>query len=97
MIGSHSRLGTLRTRRPKRTFSSTVSQGNNAEPASWKNITRSRPAPVTALPLDVTDPLVAGSKPARILSSVDFPQPEGPSRQKNSPSLISTSMPSSAT
>ena len=38
-------------------------------------MTRSRPAPVTTTPSDVTDPLVTGSNPARIFSSVDFPRP----------------------
>ena len=46
MIGCQSAFGIFRTRNPKRTFSSTVSQGSSADPASWKNITRSRPAPV---------------------------------------------------
>src|SRR4051812_37856780 len=33
-------------------------------------------------------PVVAGISPATILSKVDLPQPDGPSRQTNSPSLI---------
>ena len=34
MIVPHSDFGILRTRNPKRTFSSTVNHGNSAEPAS---------------------------------------------------------------
>src|SRR5687767_4763080 len=34
------------------------------------------------------DPSVGESKPAIILSSVVLPQPDGPSREKNSPSLM---------
>src|SRR4029434_5395831 len=39
---------------------------------------------------------VAGIRPAMILSSVDFPQPDGPSRQTNSPSSIRRLMSTSA-
>src|SRR5580658_6817882 len=37
------------------------------------------------------------TRPAISLSSVDFPQPDGPSRQTNSPGKIVRSMPASAT
>src|SRR5580658_2788317 len=37
----------------------------------------------------VTDPLVEGRKPARTLSSVDLPQPDGPTIQTNSPTETS--------
>jgi hypothetical protein len=43
------------------------------------------------------DPAVGVTKPAIALSSVDFPQPEGPSRLKNSPGPMLRSMFSSAT
>ena len=33
-------------------------------------------------------PLVVGSRPARQLSAVDLPQPDGPSRAMNSPRLM---------
>src|SRR5690606_5792602 len=38
-------------------------------------------------------PPVIGSSPAIILSSVDFPQPEGPTKTTNSPGATSRSMP----
>src|SRR5436190_4351750 len=96
MIAGHSPRGTFRTRSAKRTFSSALSHGRSAAPASWKNMTRSLPAPRTGTPSNSTSPPEARSKPARILSSVDLPQPEGPTRQTNSPGATSRSMPSSA-
>ena len=39
---------------------------------------RSGPGPATAAPSSSTRPVVARSRPATILSSVDFPQPDGP-------------------
>src|SRR5215475_11401676 len=42
---------------------------------------------VTSLPSRIICPDVGNSRPAIILSVVVLPQPEGPSRQKNSPSL----------
>ena len=41
-------------------------------------------------------PAVAASSPAIVRSSVVLPQPDGPSRAKNSPSLIVSSRASSA-
>jgi hypothetical protein len=38
-------------------------------------------------------PLVIDSRPAIIRSSVDFPQPDGPTRMTNSPSAISAFTP----
>src|SRR6185503_6842823 len=96
MIAGQSPFGSLRTRSAKRTFSSTESHGRSAAPASWKNITRSRPAPRTGAPSKSTLPSLARSKPARMLSRVDLPQPEGPSRQTSSPCETSSWMPSSA-
>ncbi len=52
---------------------------------------------VTGRPLATTVPEVGGEKPATALRSVDFPQPDGPSRHTNSPGATSRSMPSSAT
>src|SRR5690348_15904391 len=96
MMDAQSDLRTLRTRKPNRTFSSTVSHGNKAEPASWKNMTRSRPGPVIGTSSVMTEPLVTGSKAAIMLRSVDLPQPEGPNRQRSSPSLTVSDTPSSA-
>ena len=47
---------------------------------------RSRPGPVTGFPSAITVPLSGFSKPAMMLSKVDFPQPLAPTRQTNSPS-----------
>src|SRR5580692_8295880 len=46
---------------------------------------RSRPGPVMALPPIDASPVVGSSKPAMMRSSVDFPQPDAPIRQTNSP------------
>src|SRR4051812_15631877 len=43
------------------------------------------PGPGIGLPHIRASPPLAPSKPATILRSVDFPQPEAPSRQMNSP------------
>src|SRR4051794_21425745 len=51
---------------------------------------------VTVVPAAVTDPDVALSIPPMMASSVDLPQPEGPSRQTNSPLRISSDTLSSA-
>src|SRR5260370_210685 len=45
---------------------------------------RSAPGEVVARPSTVTWPVLGFSKPAIMFWSVDFPQPEGPSRQRNS-------------
>src|SRR5262252_1636481 len=47
----------------------------------------------TTLPPMAISPPEISSRPAIILRSVDFPQPEGPSTTRNSPSLTSRSMP----
>ncbi len=41
--------------------------------------------PATGVPSTVTVPAVGCRKPATMLRSVDFPQPDGPRRQTNSP------------
>src|SRR3984957_6426646 len=46
---------------------------------------RSRPGPVMALPSIEASPVVGSSKPAMMRNSVDFPQPDAPIRQTNSP------------
>jgi hypothetical protein len=49
----------------------------------------------TARPPIETDPVSCVSSPAMILSSVDFPQPDGPSSVRNSPSAMSSETPRS--
>ncbi len=44
---------------------------------------------VTTVSPIMTSPSVSSSRPATIRSSVDFPQPEGPTSTMNSPSAIS--------
>src|SRR5258708_6606838 len=51
---------------------------------------------VTAVPATVTEPEVCLSIPPIWASSVDLPQPEGPSRQTNSPCRMSSDTLSSA-
>ena len=89
------RAGSSRSRfgfsfRPNSTFPSTSSQGKSAD--SWNMTIRSRPGPTTGLPSARTLPRSGRSSPATMLSSVDFPQPLGPTRQTNSPSLTSRSI-----
>ena len=43
-----------------------------------------------------TSPAVAGTSPATIWSSVDLPQPDGPTMETNVPRSTSTSTPSRA-
>src|SRR6266851_1837390 len=57
---------------------------------------RSLPGPVMALPWTNASPVVGCSKPAIMRSSVDFPQPEAPIRQTNSPCGIVRSTGASA-
>src|SRR5512143_2701491 len=46
---------------------------------------------VTTLPPMSTSPRVGSSRPAIIRRSVDFPEPEGPRKTRNSPSRVSRS------
>ena len=48
---------------------------------------------LTRLPSIRMSPEVASSRPAMIRRSVDFPQPEGPTKTQNSPSATSRSTP----
>src|ERR1700733_4969884 len=57
---------------------------------------RSRPGPVTDLPSIATSPVVGSSNPAMMRSSVDFPQPEAPIMQTNSPFGMARSIGASA-
>ena len=48
---------------------------------------------LTLSPSISTSPDVASSSPAMMRSSVDLPQPDGPTKTTNSPSFTSRSMP----
>jgi hypothetical protein len=65
------------------TFSRTLSQGISAW--LWKMTPRSRLGPDTSRWSMKTLPLLALSRPARMLRMVDLPQPEWPVTQTNSP------------
>src|SRR6266568_1232757 len=86
--------GSMASSRPKATFASTVIQGKSAY--SWKTIPRSGPGPATGLPFASSVPAVGGANPAMALRRVDFPQPDGPSKQTSSPGATLRSIPSSA-
>src|SRR4051812_12242537 len=49
--------------------------------------------PATLRPAMLISPLVIGSSPAMVLSRVDLPQPDGPTRTRKPPSSISSEMP----
>ena len=68
---------------PRRTLSSADSHGSRH--GAWNTTPRSRPGPSTTAPLTVTSPASAVLRPAAMLSAVDLPQPECPTRQTNSP------------
>ena len=53
--------------------------------------------PAMSFPSISRRPVVGSSKPAIMRSSVVLPQPEGPSKAKNSPSRMSTDTSSTAT
>ncbi len=75
-------------------FCATVMFGYSA--LLWKTIAMSRSllgSQVTSRPPMEMLPAVGVSRPAIILSSVLLPQPEAPTRIKNSPASISMSMP----
>ncbi len=65
-------------------LSHTVSQGKVA--SSWNTTpTPSGTLPATGLPSKVTVPSVGTDRPDSTSSSVDLPQPDGPTTEKNSP------------
>ena len=68
---------------PNSTFSRTVFHGNSEY--CWNTMPRSALGPFTASPSTVTVPVVGFRKPATAFNSVDFPQPEGPTIETNSP------------
>src|SRR5712671_399551 len=89
---SASSRGTPRVSRPKRTFVSTLIQGNS--PLSWNTMAFSTAQPAASI---LMAPEVCLSRPARIRNSVDFPQPLGPTMQRNSPGATRRSTWSMAT
>ena len=73
---------------PNPIFPSTVSQGKT--PRSWKTRMRRGSGPADGFAVDGRlMPLGRRKKPPITFSSVDLPQPEGPTRQMNSPSATS--------
>src|SRR5215470_20228185 len=69
-------------------LSATVSHGKLA--SSWNTTpTPSGTSPATRLPSMLTEPAVGTISPAMISSSVDLPQPDGPTTEKNSPAVSS--------
>ncbi len=74
-------------------FFSTVSHGKIAY--CWNTTPRRASGPVTCSPSTSTSPESVCRKPAARLSSVDFPQPLGPSTLTNSPLRTPKSTPSS--
>src|SRR5947208_3017823 len=93
-ISRHRAASTPARRGPNSTFWATVSQGKSTY--SWKTTPRSGPGPVIGVASTSTRPRVGGRKPATMLSSVDFPQPDGPSRHRSSPAWTSRLMSTSA-
>ena len=79
---------------PKATLRSAVSQGNSA--GSWKTIPRSSPGSSIRLPLRLTSPSIGFIRPVTMRRNELLPQPEGPSRQRNSLRGIAISKSSSA-
>ena len=72
-----------------------VSHGNSI--GLWKSMPRSGAGPVTGMPPTVTEPSSDLSAPATMRSRVDFPQPDGPSRQTSSPGATLRLTPDMAT
>ena len=92
-----SRLGTRAILSPKPTLSPTVMCGKSAY--DWKTVFTLRlcgGSRSTRSPRIQISPSVGATKPPIRLSVVVFPQPDGPRRQKNSPSAISIAVGSSA-
>src|SRR5579883_2630070 len=89
-----SRAASPLQRGPNATFSTTFIHVNS-DPC-WNTTPRSAPGPVIGRPRIDTSPIVGASKPARMLRSVVFPQPDGPMTQRKSPPATARSMSSSA-
>src|SRR5882757_8878905 len=87
-MAARSARPTPRIRGPNVTFDRTGSQSKRAS-LLWKTMPSSGPGAVTGRPSTVTEPEVVGRKPASVDSSVDLPQPLGPSRHSSSPGATS--------
>ncbi len=66
------------------TLSSTVRHASST--GLWNTMPTSSGGPFTGTPFSMMLPADAGSRPATIFSSVDLPQPDGPTIAMNSPS-----------
>src|SRR5262245_56896109 len=73
---------------PKRTLPRTVRQANRDLLYSWKSNTRFGGGPATSLPLTITRPEVGANSPAIDIKRVVLPQPDGPTKETNSPDSI---------
>src|ERR1700730_15740074 len=78
----------------RRTLSSTLRHGKST--GDWKTTPMSFRGPAIAVPRNRASPAEAGRVPARILSRVDLPQPDGPTTATNSPSPTEQEISSSA-
>src|SRR5262249_3935630 len=92
MRAAASSAETPRVIRPKPTLASMLIQGNR--PLSWKTIAFSTDQPRASI---LIAPPLGAVSPARMRSSVDFPQPDGPTMQRNSPGAMRRLISSSAT
>ena len=75
-------------------MSSTLRHGKST--GAWKTTPMSFRGPAMVVPRKCASPAEAGRMPDRILSSVDLPQPDGPTTATNSPSPTENEMSSSA-
>jgi hypothetical protein len=92
-----SSFGTFLTRRPNAMFSNTVMCGNSAR--SWNTMPSPRSPgsrSLTTVSSMTMRPLVGASSPEIMFSVVVFPQPDGPTMIRNSPSRISRLIPFTA-
>jgi len=87
-----SRFGVPASFSGRATLASAVAQGISV--GSWKTKPISRVS--AAPPGHSIRPAVASAKPATILSKVDLPQPDGPSKATKSPPAMSRSIPRTA-
>ena len=87
---SVSRGGRPRASSPTATFSITVSHGKRAK--DWNTIAVRVFTPFSGRPPTRTVPAEGRSTPVTMRRIVLLPQPEGPTRERNSPSRTSRSM-----
>ncbi len=73
---------------PNETLPSAVRHGKSWA-KSWNTTPRSMPWPTTFLPPMRISPAAGAMNPAMMLSSVDLPQPDGPTMQTNSEAPMS--------